>query len=330
MATIKKRGNAYQVAIRRAGFKTIYATFDTEKEANNYAQATEQDMRRGRYVDRSEADGTTLAEALDRYAVEVSAEKKGWKQEQSRIKFWREFRFGEKVQPLSSRPLSGIKGKDVAAVRDKLLQGGSSASTVRLALALLSHVYTIARLEWGIPVDNPVEHVRKPKVSNARDQRVTDTDLEAVLVHARLASPVGASAIVFAVETGMRMGEIAALRWEHLRGNVAVLPDTKNGDAREVPLSSRALAAVKSVPRHISGKVFGLEAKSIGQLWRRSCARAGLENLHFHDLRHEATTRFFERGFNPMEVSSITGHKDLRSLKRYTHLKAEDLARRLG
>jgi len=317
VATIKQRGDVWQVTIRRAGFKPIYATFDTERQAIDYGQATEQDMRRGRYIDHSEADSTTLAEALDRYEIEVSAQKKGWKQEKSRIKFWREFRFGDKSALLSSRPLSGIKGKDVAMVRDKLTLGGSSGSTVRLALALLSHVYTIARLEWGIPIENPCDAVRKPKPGKSRDRRVSADELERVLGHARKASPNGAAAIMFAVETGMRMGEIAGMRWDYLRGNVAVLPDTKNGESRDVPLSTAALAAIRSVPRQINGKIFGMMPKSIGQVWSRSCTLAGIDDLHFHDLRHEAATRLSEQGFTVPQMQQVTGHESWSSLQRY-------------
>jgi len=97
-----------------------------------------------------------------------------------------------------------------------------------------------------------------------------------------------------------------------------------------VPLSSRAVAVLDSLPRTLDGRVFGTTYEGIHQAFVRACRRADIEDLRFHDLRHEATSRLFEKGFNPMEVSSITGHKTLQMLKRYTHLRAEDLAKRMG
>ena len=112
---------------------------------------------------------------------------------------------------------------------------------------------------------------------------------------------------------------------------------TKNEDAlHAVPLSSAAieiLRKLKSLPSSIDGRVFHWwkASDSFNKTWRRVCERAGIKDLHFHDLRHEAASRLFEKGvFDSMEVASITGHKTLQMLKRYTHLRAEDLAKKLG
>ena len=129
----------------------------------------------------------------------------------------------------------------------------------------------------------------------------------------------------------MRRGELLGLE----RGNIkldkrtAYLPLTKNGYPRVVPLSSRAIKTINELPIHISGQVFPLRDMAVRGLWARACKRAAINNLHFHDLRHEATSRLFELELNIMEVATITGHRNLASLKRYTHLKAEDLARKL-
>jgi Phage integrase family. len=115
-----------------------------------------------------------------------------------------------------------------------------------------------------------------------------------------------------------------------LKKRTAHLPKTKNGEARTMPLSSRAVATLENLPRNLDGRVFGTTYEGIHQAFVRACRRAGIADLRFHDLRHEATSRLFEKGFNPMEVSAITGHKTLQMLKRYTHLRAEDLAKRMG
>ena len=130
----------------------------------------------------------------------------------------------------------------------------------------------------------------------------------------------------------MRRGELLGLEWQHvdLDKRTAYLPITKNGTNRTIPLSLKAIETLQLLPRDISGRVFPLSATALRGLWARACKRAGIEDLRFHDLRHEATSRFFEKGLNVMEVAAITGHKDLRMLQRYTHLRAEDLAVKLG
>jgi integrase len=124
------------------------------------------------------------------------------------------------------------------------------------------------------------------------------------------------------------------LAWEEidLVKGTAHLPITKTDVPRTVPLSTLAIATLNGLPRRIDGRVFGLKAESMSQAFERACEerRANIQDLRFHDLRHEATSRLFERGLNVMEVAAITGHKTLDMLKRYTHLRAEDLAKKLG
>ena len=129
----------------------------------------------------------------------------------------------------------------------------------------------------------------------------------------------------------MRRGEICELRWENINKikKTAKLFETKNGDNRNIPLSPKALKLLSELPQQSKGRVFSMRPDSVTQSFERCCKRSEVEGLRFHDLRHEATSRFFEMGFNIMEVSSITGHKDLSMLKRYTHLRVEDLAERL-
>ena len=129
------------------------------------------------------------------------------------------------------------------------------------------------------------------------------------------------------------------MRWEHLdrKARVLLIPETKTGTPRRVPLSVAALAVLDGLPRrmghaahNVDGRVWGMRPDSISQAFERVCGAAGIEGLTFHDLRHEATSRLFEKGLNPMQVAAITGHKTLQMLKRYTHLRAEDLVGMLG
>ena len=138
--------------------------------------------------------------------------------------------------------------------------------------------------------------------------------------------------VAIAIETGTRRGELLGLLWQNvdLDKRTAFLPLTKNGTSRTIPLSLKAIEILQSLPRDISGVVFPVSKTALRGLWLRACKRAKIKDFRFHDLRHEATSRFFEKGLNVMEVAAITGHKDLRMLQRYTHLRAEDLAVKLG
>ena len=138
--------------------------------------------------------------------------------------------------------------------------------------------------------------------------------------------------VILAIETAMRRSELLSMKWRHVQldKRVVHLTDTKNGDDRDVPLSDKAVTTLTTLQKDGNENVFPIHFEALKTAWRRTCDKAGITNLHFHDLRHEATSRFFEKGLNVMEVATITGHKDLRMLQRYTHLRAEDLARKLS
>jgi len=230
--------------------------------------------------------------------------------------------------PLARRFVASIRGMDIARFRDERLRK-VTPSTVKRDLVLLGHVFEVARKEWGIHFHNPVRDIKLP-----RDRRLQAGEETRLLEACREAhNPWLLPVVQLALETAMRQGELIRLRWEHIDLNrrTAHLPDTKNGESRTVPLSTTAVRVLRTLPRSLHGQTFpGVTTEAIKRAYIRAVRRAGIENLRFHDLRHEATTRLFEKGLNIMEVASITGHKDLRMLRRYTHLKAEDLARKLG
>ena len=147
------------------------------------------------------------------------------------------------------------------------------------------------------------------------------------------------SFVVLALETAMRFGELAGVTWANVNfeKRTIYLPDTKNGHARTVPLSTRAVAALQILPRAISGRLFSAKPGSIRSAFLIAFKKARLlnggallQNLRFHDLRHEAVTRLFEKGLNPIEVGMISGHKTLSMLQRYTHLRSEELVVKLA
>lgn len=320
MATFIKRKNGYLCQIRRKGHETICRTFDTKSDAERWALQIESKMGVGTYVDNRETLNTTLAECFERYANEIVPLKKGAKREMYRIKAWLN-------DPLSKKAIGTIRQVDVASWRDEKLETGLSGTTVKLELQLLSHLFTIAIKEWGYPLINPVSMIRKPKSNESRDRRLHHGEYERLLEHC---TPEMNVFITVAIETAMRRGEMVSLQHNWIRGRVAYLPTTKNGTPRAVPLSTIALQAINSLPTRIDGKLFSHPEDYYTHLFADICAKAGIIDLRLHDLRHEGTSRFFEKGLDIMQVKAITGHKSIQMLSRYTHLKADDLAALLG
>lgn len=270
MAAINKRGPyQWRAQIRRHAFPALSKTFTIKAEAEAWAKMNESEMARGVWVSRGEAEATTLYEALERYEEEVTPGKKSAAGERSFLRIWR-------ATTMAKRPLAAIRSADVAKLRDMWLKE-YQPSTVLRRMAVLSHVFTIARKEWGMEsLSNPVELVRKPQLDNARTRRIVidkptvdrdqsvdelsqrnamEGELERIV--AASGSVLLPAIITLAVETAMRRGEIGGLRWEHidLGRRVAHLPSTKNGSSRDVPLSSRAVGVLAQL------KTAGLDAE---------------------------------------------------------------------
>lgn len=274
----------------------------------------------------------SLSRGLDKYYESVSVHKKGHLQEFYRVNVI-------KRHPLASRNMDEISTVDIAAYRDERLtqlnpKSGKpiTGNTVRLELALLSSLFGIARVEWGTCRSNPVELVRKPKVSKGRDRRLTSTEERRLSRYFRERNLMLYMIFHLAIETAMRQGEILNLLWEHvdLQHGVAHLPDTKNGSSRDVPLSRKARNLLQLLPAQLNGRVFSYTSSGFKSAWRLALKALIIEDLHFHDLRHEAISRFFELGtLNVMEVAAISGHRSMNMLKRYTHLRAYQLVNKL-
>ncbi len=351
MAAIRKRRGpqgriVYQAQIIRIGFRSQFKTFDHHADAVAWARDVEREMDRGSFIDRSQSDATTLWDLLDQYGKEVTPGKRGKVQEFSKIGVLKRL-------PLARLSLSAINGKAMSRHKEERLKKVSPA-TFNRELNVLSHVFTVAQKEWHmhLPWGNPVQLVRRPKSDDKRERRLTREEEKRLLAAADTdqGEPIGAI-IRFVLETAMRRKEIAGMRWDHMDrgGRTLKVPETKT-EPRKAPLSTRALAVLDSLSGKDEGDgaVWGVHPASISRAFDRARIRARaayeaecekarrkpdekmLTDLRFHDLRHEATSRFFEKGLNPMEVAAITGHKTLQMLKRYTHLRAEDLVGRLG
>lgn len=330
MATIRKLRGRWQAQVRRRGMKPRCKSFDTKLEADKWARDLEAQVDRfGAAPDTKILESTTLGQLLERYQREISPTKRGSVQEIQRIDVLRR-------HDLAYRTLIGLSQQDIASFRDERLQSVAPSTTVR-ELAILSHVLEVAIRDWGLPLaKNVVKLVRRPVIRNERSRRLTGDEEQRLLDGCSGGKiPYFRTLIILAIETGMRRGELLGLKWSDVSHNrrVISLALTKNGTSRDVPLSQRAFDALmdwKSYADVDQAIVFPMKAGSLEQAWYRLLARVGITGLRFHDLRHEGVSRLFERGLNVIEVSSISGHREMRMLKRYTHLAADDLVARLG
>lgn len=343
MASIRQQSGKWQVRIQRKGFPTISKTFSSKADAIRWGKETEVDLERGSFALPPKEQGAPLQEILQRYRNEFTPHKKGAAVEEYRLNVLMR-------SNLAKLPIAAIRSTDIARYRDGRK---AAANTVKNELNTLSAVYEVCRLEWGIDVSNPVKGLKRPKAPAGRDRRLYPGELELLLEACRASrASYLAAAVTLAVETAMRLGELASLRWINvdLKMRTLILPETKNGTARSVPLSTCAVDALSALPHRSNGRVFPVQVDSIKSSFRSAVTRGRKEflklqsvnrisahtaypmfmNLRFHDLRHEACSRLFEKGLNPIEVAAISGHKTLAVLKRYTHPRAEDLARRLG
>ncbi|MGH8073139.1 MAG: tyrosine-type recombinase/integrase [Lysobacter sp.] len=354
MATIiKTPSKTWKAVIRKRGWPTASKSFRTKRDAEDWARRAEDEMVRGVYIDRSRSERMTFGDALDRYLSEVLPTKKSSTQrsERPRAEPLRAF-FGQ-------YSLAAIGPDLVARYRDERLATPSqrvhrvagtstplSPNTVRLELALLSHLFNTAIREWRLGLlHNPASSIRKPSPGEGRNRRLRPNE-EHRLRTALTASSNPMLLWIFevALATAMRSGELTSLRLHQvdLKRRVVRLSVTKNSNARTVPLNQHVTGVFREAlenpvrPDDCDLVFFGEPGRdgvrkpyAFNKAWNEIKLKLGSADLHFHDLRHEAVSRLVEAGFSDQEVSSISGHKSMQMLKRYTHLRAEDLVDRL-
>lgn len=330
MATIRKLRGKWQAMVRRKGLAPRSKSFDKRTDAEKWARDLEAQVDVAGFVaDTRLAEQTTLGQILSRYRAEITPMKRSAKTEAIRINAMLR-------RDVCHRTLAMLTSANIATYRDERLQTVAPATVIR-EINTISHAIDVAQREWGIHLNrNPAKMVRRPSAPKGRNRRLEGDEEQHLLAACdRGRNPWMRPLVILAIETGMRRGEILGLRWEHvdLDRRVAHLPNTKNGEERDVPLSIRAtetLTGLKHLPDRDAERVFPVSANAVRLAWEHLRDRAGVGDLHIHDLRHEAVSRLFEKGLDIMEVSTISGHKTLSMLKRYTHLKAVDLVSRLG
>jgi integrase len=325
MATIRRRGAKWQVQFRRVGFHSVSRSFNVLKDAHAWARLMEvQADRRDLPNDPRALQQATLGQLVERYRDTVSSKKRGHEVERTVLTAFLR-------HPICRKRLSDIGPEDFAEYRDERLKN-IKPSTLKREFSSLHNLFAVAKDEWGLPLrENPLDKVRVNSTSANRERRLKDEELHKLLVAAsscrnRLIAPI----ILLAIETAMRRGEIINLRWEHVQKHTSsmLIPHTKNGHPRSIPLTDSVIEILSGVPQH-EARVFPISANAFRLAWERLKTRAGVIDLRFHDLRHEAISRFFEKGLNVPEVALISGHRDPRMLFRYTHPKPQAVVEKL-
>lgn len=322
MAAPKKEGSVWRHRIMVKG-QRVSGTFTTKAAALAWEA-----MQRVELVEAPGArsgKGKTLRDALEQYELEVSKKKRGHANEAKRLAWFRE-------SWIADLKMADIKPADIAKWRDERLQQ-VKGSTVNRDMNILSHVFTIARREWGWIATSPTKDVTRPDAPPHRDRRISEKEIDTICLQLgwdrkKSKEPTTkqhriALAFLFAIETAMRAGEICALTENDVQGRVARLHMTKNGRPRDVPLSARALEIWKLVPDG-----FGLTPAILDALFRKAKKNAGIEGLTFHDTRHEAITRLAQK-LDVLDLARMVGHTNINQLRVYYNPTAEDIASRL-
>lgn len=339
MPSYRKRGSVWRAEIARKGVRKS-ATFNTKAEAVAWATAEEAKVLVGKVT----ADHT-VAELLRRYVTLVSPQKAN---QNTKFEYNRVEALIRDYPDLAAKKLMDVRAADWAAWRDDRLKGNGerkpvAGSTVTRDLNLFSAAFMTAKREWGWIHESPISGVSRPRNPEPRSRRPTEDEIDRICLALGYSPDVPpetvtarcGAAFLFAIETAMRAGEIVGLRPQdiHKEKRYAHLPRTKNGSARSVPLSRRALDLLEQLEPladQFEGSVFGLRGPQLDALFRKGRDRAGVTGLTFHDSRREGLTRL-AKVFNVMELAKISGHRDLRILQNvYYAPTAEDLASRLG
>jgi integrase len=325
MATIRRRERSWHVQVRRQGLSALTRTFQRRSDAELWARQREAEIDRGDLpVNTRTLRAYTLRGLLERYAETVTPQKRGADRERYKLRVVLR-------HPMAELSLDRLTAAEIARYRDERLMI-VKGDTVRRELALVQHCLELARKEWGIALMlNPVRQIKLPAMGRSRERRTTAGELAQLLQACGNTRCYWLPAMIrLAVETGMRRGELLSIRWTDLDvvSRTVYLRRTKNGHPRTVPLSAAALDAFRQTPRR-SDSVFPVTPNAFRLAWERLRRKAGVLGLRFHDLRHEAVSRFFEKGLTMPEVASISGHRDPRMLMRYTHPRAEEIAAKL-
>jgi integrase len=327
MATFRNRHGKWQARVQRKGQQPVSKSFQSKEDAQRWARQIEAEIDKGSYTNIALAERTLFKDVIERYVQEVTLKTRSMKEDSYRLRALAR-------HPIAKLRMTAITPIKVAEYRDERLQLVSNGAVIR-ELSYFSSIINHARREWGITMVNPIPLIKKPQSPQGRNRILTEGELErlfdALKPKIKSSNHLILPLTKFALETAMRRGEILGLRWEHidLQKRTAFIPLTKNGESRLVPLSTAAIEILRSLPRNLNGRVFPLTGCQVSAAIERARVKAQLGDWHFHDLRHMAITRLAEKLPNLIELSAVSGHKSLSSLKRYYHPNPEELAKKL-
>ena len=320
MGNIRKRGNSWTAQVRIAGWRSFTKTFKKKTDAIAWSAHLENKLRNAPVPAFVADTKVTLGDLVIRYAEEIAPSHKSSLPETYRLRAISRSWIGE----LDIRYLN--KQQFAQYQKDRLEK--VSVASVHAELSLIRRVLDTAIKHWGYDiVENVIKTMKYSKGSVSRTRRLEANEKNRILASAKSQrNNYICSVIEFAIETGMRRSEILKLKWHdiNLETGFASLYDTKNGEDRKVPLTKRCIEVLNQLSRNHE-YVFPISATCLNQAWRRAVKKAEIKDLRFHDLRHEAVSRFFEMGMSVPEVALISGHKDLTQLFRYTHLNPENV-----
>ncbi len=324
MATLRNRKNKWQARVRRSGQPEVTKTFLTKIDAEKWARSIEIEMDRGSYVNSSYAQKTLFKDLIQQYLKEVTPTLRGAPEDTYRLRKMMR-------NAIAELNLTELTPNKIANYRDERLKEVKPNTVIR-ELAYISSMINHARREWGLGIINPVAQIRKPSQPRGRERVLNDAEMDRILRELEKINPFLKSLCEFALETAMRRGELLSLNWTNIDfiKRTAYLKITKNGSSRCVPLSTVAINILNQMPRDIGGKVFPLKANTVSMGFIKAVRRSKIEDFHFHDLRHMALTKLSNKFTNVLELAAISGHKELKMLQRYVHIKAEDLAKKMG
>ncbi|QKM64650.1 hypothetical protein DCO17_05010 [Polynucleobacter tropicus] len=326
MASIQKRGSAYRARITRQGKSTLCATFYSRNEALAWARELEAKLRLGIYEEKSPPVGADMAfrAAAEHYIATHSIHKRNCTSETGIFKIL--------IKRWGDLAVSKIDKQQVLALRDELLNNGRSSDTINHYFNAISKLFQMLEGDWDLVLPNPIKGIKRMPPSAGRTKRITPEMETQLLLACNLFNlPSLRAILIISIETGMRRGETMSLKWEDvdLVNRKLYLHTTKNGEARQIPLTKRSLITLKELEQIVGGFVFPItldslrcQFKKIRKHCEASWVQSGInpfKELRFHDFRHEAISRLSDAGLNVIELSCISGHKTLAMLKRYTH-----------
>jgi len=326
MASIYKRNGKWRVEIRKKGSKSIHKSFILKDDAIRFARDAEVKIEQGLYQDLTLAKTTKLSDILVQYRDRVSINKKGYEQE--RYKINKIIRYGIADKVLSE--LTPLVLFDFIEQQKKLY----TASTINKSITIINLALNFAERFLGISLNkNPLKFIKRLKESQFVGQVIEKHEEALLLKHAEFSKLYWLkTAILLGIDCGLRRGEILKLKAEDINytNSTAILRDTKNGETREIGLSQRAIQEIKKLPITIDGKLFPCKRLDTFTFYYGQLQRWSGVKKRFHDTRHTFASRKSTQGWSITEIAAQGGWKQLQVLKRYTHIKAEYLAKKMN